>query len=189
MSGSATYDPEFKTFHEAIKAQAQYGDSPEQSLMHWYFRDITEGAVSHNGVSGNKEVFAEGYAAYAAGLQRLANRPEGSGTITEETTYALIGKQLTGERGQLVEWAGELTFEQVRKREIAIGHAIMDFFDDLENNRLPQMMAEPKAMPVRSELRQVMSGPVGRSRGRWSPPRPRRRRRAPTTPPSTGSSR
>jgi hypothetical protein len=84
--------------------------------------------------------------------------PEGSGPITEETTYALIGRQLTGDRGQLVEWAGELNHAQVRGREVKIGKAIMAYFDDLEKNRLPKIMAEPKPMPVRSELRNVILG-------------------------------
>jgi hypothetical protein len=151
-------DPGFKRFHEGIKKNASYGKDPEQSLMFWYFRDANEGAVKHNGSAGHKEVFAEGYAAYAAGLKRLQEMPEGSGPITEETTYALIGRQLTGDRGQLVEWAGDLSFEQVREREVAIGHAIMDYFGDLEENQLPKIMATPKAIPVQSALRSAVLG-------------------------------
>jgi hypothetical protein len=100
------YDLDFKKFHDSIKKHASFGGSPEQSLMHWYYRDESEGAAQHNGVNGGKEVFAEGYAAYAAGLQKLQEmRDSGAGgPVTEETQYVLIGRQLTGDRGKMVEW-------------------------------------------------------------------------------------
>lgn len=152
-------DQEYLSFLTKLRKQAQYGTTPDDSIMYWYFRDSGEGAELHNGINGSFEVFAEGYAAYVWGRGYFAEMEQiGSGPITKDTGFAMIGRALSMNVGQIAEAEGKITREQRRKREVEMGKSIFEFFDNLETNRLPEIMSKPRVMGTRSAMREAVLG-------------------------------
>jgi len=149
-------DKEFKKAHKKLKQAASYGRSPEQSLLYWYFRNSDEGAAEHNGNSGDKEVFAEGYAAYAAAREQLAQLPDVQKNPAGATdgAYLIVGRALSLDTAiNATEW---LSLSSIKEKQLAMGKVVYEYFDALENVRLAKIMDEPKMVGTQSEFRNAL---------------------------------
>lgn len=142
-------DAEYAAFRTKLKEIASYGDTPDDTLLNWYYRDGDEGASTHNGYSGTVESWAQGYAAYA-GMRRMMGENEGNPEEAwRRSVFAKGGQSLLyGHNSEASSKDLSLRDRYLKAQEA--GQAIWEFFDDFENRRLPEIMQTPVAVKKRA---------------------------------------
>ncbi|HVQ17725.1 MAG TPA: hypothetical protein VMT27_01660, partial [Actinomycetes bacterium] len=155
LTGSSDWfskrDAKFAELHATIKDTAFYGDSEDDandSILYWYFRNSDEGSTNHNDSSGTTEMFAQGLSVYSSATAELEKRKaEGAST---EAVFWKMGNEFTAGAEERALAEGGLHYREIRERTRKIGEAIFEYYDDLEKNRLPQLMSTPRVVPTRS---------------------------------------
>jgi hypothetical protein len=160
-------DPEFLALRSKLQEISSYGDTPDDTLLNWYYRNEADGAVDHNGHSGGTEMFAQGYAAYAAMQRMLADPEEGfSPAGWKETVFQRGGKSLLHGHAGHARDSGFSMGDIYTKRGEA-GQAIYEFFDNFENTTLPAMMKSPvvvkKRLPKHNHAAAALGAPAPKS--------------------------
>lgn len=156
-------NPEFLALRTQLQEIASYGDDPNATVLNWYYRNNTDGAGEHNGYAGTTEMWAQGYAAYAAMRRMLANPEEGRGgqewqnQVFRKGGGSLLHGHTSGARD-----AG-VPLKEVFNKNGEAGQAIYEFFDDFENRVLPELMKNPvvvtKRWPTQSRVAEALGAP------------------------------
>lgn len=141
-------DPEFRAVVGSVRKVMQYSADPNDTLVHWYYMNSSDGVKLHNGNSGDKEMFAQAYSAYTHVIEdmRAKGQTEPSDSLLRQLSLE-IGDQtlhVTDLRlAALVDELGGLNEarDSIYRMRTQAGRALFDYFHKLENERLPELMS------------------------------------------------